>query len=406
MRKTALAVAALLMLWVGLPSAFAGDGTPQVYGDIALRPQVRTNSGVTLNRVDLAYNVGIHGEFDWLSYNVAFNNNGGRTNDNWSQLVNTFTGAAAAPSLIFANMPIAVRLARASFTINVLDVLFLGFGILDNPKARAWYEFRWDRDKAVYGAAQRLEIGNFFGHAVWHAETNNAPVVGGVAPGSVISNGSYLMIAVDLGYNFELTDRFALQFEGEYIFEYDRHEVGLNVMLDIAGREGYPVLVWASGYLPVNKSAADGFFNFAGALRIQYGDLSLDETFALAVSGAVWGQGSFVNTEAGWAGPAANPNVGGGALGPNWSNWRYTQASLMFGNLGGLVAQAVGPGAGGPALKPGSYIISLGFDAWYRFASWFHFGVEVDYAFVANTLASTGPAGQSFYAALIGRTVF
>jgi hypothetical protein len=383
--------AALLVTMVALPKTFAGDGSPGIYGDVGQRLQVRTHAGASQFSHDLAYMVGLKGSFDWLSYQVAMNNNGGLTNSNWAA-VTTFNGGAAG-AVPFTRPGLAVALARANFTVNVLDTLWLDFGIFDNPLTHGWYEFRWDRDKAVYGAAQRLEVGDFFADAVWHWHSTNLATTSGMAAGSILSNLSHIMIAADMGYTFDFTDTFSMMLQGEYIYQYDRHEVGGNLMFDIGMSEGYPLLIWVSGYLPINKAALDRNWNVAGAFRIQYGDLSMDDSWMVAFNAAIWGQSSFIANQLGWKVNAAAPNSTAATVGANWSSWRLTQANAII------------AGATGGNLKGSTAALNFGGDFWYRFASWFQLGAEVDFATLMSAVR-TNNTSTSLYAALIGRAVF
>ena len=372
MSNRLLSLVAVLALAVMLsPSAYSkgakhkGSG-PSWMGDADTTLLFNTDAGQTATspnniQARYAYHLGVWGDYDWLDYMVELGSN----------------ASASDPHTVFGMGPAVpgLALSRAKMTVHVMDTLFLDFGRFDNPLAVEGWNFFWDPDYKTTGWGQRVEVGNFFLNVVEHLHTTSIGSAT-VALGSNFGGGATILFGGNMGYTWEWTDSLTALTTLNVFDVNSNTQVGANVSLNWENKEGYPVMLGVGGYLPVGTKGAGT--TLAGLLRLQYGDLSVDDSYMLAWSLAYIGDDSFIQS----SGPVAGadfPSV--------WANERLTRVS------GALLT--------GGALT--STVIDVGIDAFYRFHSWFELGLLLDY----GTSSKTTLADTSFiYAELVARTKF
>jgi hypothetical protein len=354
-------------LWLSTVSAPAYSAGPSWMGDATgsfLYNDKNATGTAALNQFRYSYHLGVWGDYDWVDYLVELGS-GASVNDSRVTLLN---GAGTVP----------VALSRAKMTMHIMDVLFIDFGRFDNPVAVDGWDFLWDNDFKTTGLGQRVEVGNFFLNAVQHfhgLSTGNADI----AVGSSTGAGAAILFGGNLGYTFELSDGFSLLASGDAFKMSGNTQVGANFLMNFDNSEGYPIIMGLGGYIPIQDTDNAGT-TLSGLFKLQYGDLSIDDGYMIAMSVGYWGDDSYIN--------AAGTVTGGDSLSV-FANERLTRTSGVL--LPGVAAAAK------------ATVINVGIDVWYRFHSWFKMGIEADY----GTSSSTGLTNTSFmHAELVAATEF
>lgn len=372
-------VAVVTLATLSSHPAYSADGSPSWFGDAQTTFLFNTDTTQTagaspnLYQFRYGYHIGVYGDFDWLDYLVELGS---------AQSVND-------PRVVLTPAAPAVALSRAKITLHVVDTLFLDFGRFDNPLAFKGWDFVWDNDYKTTGLAQRIEVGNFFANAVEHFATLSvAGAQTSVAGGSHLGTSAIALLGANIGYNWEFSDGFMVLVSGEIFNIVSNTQAGLNASLNWDVREGYPFVVWVGGYLPLSNTAGTGK-TLTASVKAQYGDLSMDDSYMLSVSGTYIGANSYLSP------------VGGIVLPANVARWGVTAAGLAIPASERLSRTAAVLLAAGSATAGSA--INVGLDAFYRFYSWFELGLEADFGFSSGTTLTD----TSFiHAELVARTEF